>query len=101
MYIYNVTTKVDPAVHDSWLKWMLDVHIPEVLGTGCFEKHQLVRILDIDDSDGPTYAVQYYAAGKALYNRYEMQYAAGFRQEVRRQWGERVVSFSSLMEVVH
>eukprot|EP01035_Chromulina_nebulosa_P051609 gene51609-70282_t len=60
--IYNITTKVDWLVHDAWLRWMLDVHIPEVLGTGCFEKHLLVRILETDETEGPTYAVQYQAA---------------------------------------
>ncbi|RFM30567.1 DUF4286 family protein [Deminuibacter soli] len=101
MFIYNITTKVDTAIHDAWLQWMLDVHIPEVLGTGCFEKHQLVRIREIDDSDGPTYAIQYYAAGKALYNRYIQQYAPALQLEVRKTWGDSIVSFNSLMEVVN
>ena len=36
MYIYNVTTNIEEASHDSWVKWMKEIHIPEVLSTGKF-----------------------------------------------------------------
>ena len=62
MLIYNVTTKLHHAIHQAWLSWMKETHIPEVLATGCFEKFQLARILETDEEEGPTYAVQYYAA---------------------------------------
>lgn len=101
MFIYNVTTKLDWQVHDAWLRWMLDVHIPEVLGTGCFERHQLVRLLDMDETEGPTYAVQYYATSRAQYNRYTTLYAPALRQSVADKWGQQVLSFSTLMEVVN
>ena len=34
MYIYNVTTNIDESVHDEWLHWMKEIHIPDVLATG-------------------------------------------------------------------
>jgi hypothetical protein len=100
MLIYNVTTSVLHDVHESWLQWMLDEHLPEVLGTGCFEKHQLVRLLDIDESDGPTYAVQYYLTSHAQYNRYQTIYGNNLRKKVLDRWGNKVVSFRTLMEMV-
>jgi hypothetical protein len=100
MYIYNITTKVDWSIHDAWLAWMEDIHFPSVLGTGCFEKHQFVRVLDIDDTDGPTYASQYYAANMAKYNHYINAYAPALRQQIKAKWGEHTLSFRSLMEIV-
>lgn len=100
MYLYNVTTKVDWAIHDAWVTWMRDIHIPQVIGTGCFTKHQFVRILDTDETDGPTYATQYYASSMANYNHYINAHAPGLRQSTGEKWGPQVISFRSLMEIV-
>ncbi|BAV09974.1 protein of unknown function [Filimonas lacunae] len=101
MLIYNVTTKVDWLVHDNWLKWMQEEHIPAVMATGCFEKHQLVRLLDTDETEGVTYAVQYYANGNVSYNRYIDLYQPAFREEAVDKWKARVISFHTLMQVVN
>ena len=36
MVLYNVTINIDYAVHDEWLDWMKNVHIPDVMNTGLF-----------------------------------------------------------------
>jgi Domain of unknown function (DUF4286) len=101
MFIYNVTTKVDPSIHEAWVAWMKEIHIPDLMKTGCFTKYQFVRILELDDSEGPTYAVQYNADSKANYNRYMEHFANQLRNEVFSKWGNRVISFRSIMQVVH
>lgn len=100
MLIYNVTTSVLHEISESWLQWMQDEHLPEVIGTGCFEKHQLVKLLDVDETDGPTYAVQYYLASHAQYNRYQSIYGNELRKKVLDRWGNKIISFRTLMEVV-
>lgn len=101
MVIYNITTKVDWLVHDAWLKWMQQVHIPEIMATCCFEKQQMARLLDIDEAEGVTYAVQYYAATKADYNRYAELFAPALRQQTVEKWRDRVMAFHTLMQVVN
>jgi hypothetical protein len=98
--IYNITTQVAWQFHEEWLQWMLDVHVPEVLGTGCFIKHQLVRILETDERDGPVYAVQYYAVTIDEYNRFITFYGAAFAVRENEKWGNAIFNFSSLMAVV-
>jgi hypothetical protein len=100
MLIYNVTTKVDWSIADEWVKWMQETHIPEVMGSGCFEKHQLVRLLDIDEQEGPTYAAQYYATSKISYEDYIDKYATELREKVINKWGNKFISFRTLMELV-
>jgi hypothetical protein len=100
MIIYNVTIKVDWAIAEDWLQWMQDIHIPEILGTGCFEKHQLVRILQIDETDGPTYAAQYLAATLSKYDYYLQHYVAQFRKSVTDKWGDKYLDFETLMQTV-
>ena len=98
--IYNVTTAVSLVACEDWLKWMLDIHIPQVLGTGCFYKHQLVRILDTDETEALTYAVQYYAESQSSYQDYLTNYANAFRKQIDETWGEQVYSFRTLMEIL-
>jgi hypothetical protein len=101
MYIYNVTSKVSWQIHDEWLQWMIGEHIPEMLTTGLFIKHQLVRLQDVDEIEGPTYAVQYYLQNKEFYNRYIIEKAALLREKSMARWGDDVIAFRTLMEVIN
>src|SRR5438270_4491701 len=101
MIIYNVTIKASWSIHDEWLGWMKEVYIPSVLDTNFFYGYKMMKLLEIDEEDGPTYAVQYFAHSRQDYQRYlgeaslfETVIAAG-------KWKGKVVSFSTLMEVVN
>lgn len=98
--IYNVTIKVDGAIADAWLHWLRKEHIPEILQTGCFSSSKIVRLLEVDDSEGPTYAVQYGAESKADYNRYITNHAPLMQQKSYERWGDRFIAFRSVMQVV-
>lgn len=100
MIIYNVTTAVSWQVHDAWIKWMKEVHIPEMMATNCFLKNQFVRLLETDETEGPTYAVQYFASNRERYEMYILQYSEGLRQKAIAMWNEQSISFRSLMETV-
>src|SRR5438128_1233180 len=100
MIIYNITIKVDWSIAVEWLEWMQNVHIPAVLETGCFDKHQLVRLLQVDETEGPTYAAQYFAPTLTKYDSYLENYAPVFRKQIADKWGEKYVDFRTLMQVV-
>ena len=100
MIIYNVTIKPDEGIAENWLQWLLKEHIPDVMSTQCFTDYKVVRLLDIDDNEGPTYAVQYYAFSKADYNRYIEFHAPEMRKHSTDKWGEKFIAFRSVMEVI-
>jgi hypothetical protein len=100
MLIYNVTIKIDWSIHDAWVQWMKQEHMPEVVDTGCFTGSQLIRLLETDEKEGPTYAAQYFAETKAAYNRYIEIHSAVLRQKTFEKWGDRFIAFRSLMQVI-
>ena len=100
MFIYNVTIKIDWSIHDAWVQWMLNEHMPEMIKTGCFRDAQLVRLLDTDEKEGPTYATQYFAENKPDYNRYIEIHSAKMRQRSFDKWGDRFIAFRSLMQII-
>jgi hypothetical protein len=61
----------------------------------------MLRLIEVDDSDGPTYAIQYTAESKADYNRYIQIHAEGMRKKVTDKWGNSVVAFRSVLESVY
>lgn len=101
MIIYNVTIKIETAIASEWLRWLQDVHIPEMINTGCFTDAKLLKLLDTDESDGPTYAVHYYTNNKDLYNKYIEKFSGPMRQKSFEQWGNKFIAFRTIMEVVN
>ncbi len=101
MFIYNITIKFEWAIGAAYMKWMQEKHIPDIMNTGYFEKYQFVKLLDIDEEEGPTYALQLYAADRAKYETYIQHHAPALREESKQLWGDRCMTFRTLMEVVN
>ncbi len=101
MIIYNVTSKIDWSIHDQWVKWMQEEHIPEVIATGCFTHAQLLRLIETDETEGPTYAAQFFAEIKTQQDLYIEKFAPSLRQKTLKKWGNLFISFRSTMQVVN
>lgn len=101
MIIYNVTIKVHTSIEHDWLQWLKEEHIPDVTGTGCFTHAVILKLMEVDETDGPTFAVQYYAESKALYNQYIEKFAPLMRQKSFDRWDDQFIAFRSVMQVVN
>ena len=101
MIVYNVTIKITNAIHTDWLQWLQEEHIPDIIQTGCFTHALILKLMEVDDTEGPTYAVQYFAQSKGLYNDYIENHAAGMRQKGFDKWGDKFIAFRSVMQVVN
>jgi hypothetical protein len=93
--------QVEWSIHEAWLQWMADVYIPETLSTNCFKKYQFIQLLEIDETEGPTYALQLYLENKEDYNRYIQSYASALNETMIGRWSDKVLTFSTLMRVVY
>ncbi|MEO6550027.1 MAG: DUF4286 family protein [Ferruginibacter sp.] len=101
MIIYNITVKIHPHIQEQWIVWLKEVHIPEILRTGCFTNARILLLLEMDDSDGLTYALQFHAESKALYNQYIEKFAGIINKKSVEKWGGRYVDFRTVMQVVN
>jgi hypothetical protein len=101
MFIYNVTIKLDWSIHEEWLIWMREEQIPGMLAGDHFYKYQMVRLLEVDEEEGPTYAIQYYARSKEDYTRFLHTTASKLSEKALNKWGEKFILFGTLMEVVN
>ncbi len=100
MILYNVTVKIDPDVHDEWLQWMKEVHIPEVMGTGLFLDNRLAKVLLQDEADGITYSFQYTCTDMATLQKYMGLHAPYLQKAHTDRYKDKFVAFRTLLEVL-
>lgn len=98
MIIYNVTVKLDRDIHQDWLQWMKEEHVPEILATNCFNGARLSRLLDLPEDEGYTYSCQYFADSKKDYEKYISQYADELRNKAMSKFKNKFTAFRTLME---
>ncbi len=100
MYIYNVTTNIEESVHDRWLVWMKETHIPDVLATGKFLNAKMCRVL-VEEEAGITYSVQFTTIDKETLEKYYTEDADRLRQDASKLFAGKFVSFRTELEIVN
>lgn len=98
--LYNVTVKIDSAIHEEWLTWMKEVHIPDVMQTGCFLSYRITRIVEEPDEHGVGYAIQYLAESPERLNTYMESHAKKLQQAHADRYQNRYAAFRTLLEVI-
>lgn len=100
MLIYNVTSKVEARSHAAWLAWMERAYLPAVMESKTVQAYTLTRLVGVDESEGPTYALLLTFASRKRFDEYQQQHALGFQKAMKSKWGEAVLSFPTVLDVV-
>lgn len=99
MFIYNVTVNISDDVHQKWLQWMKEVHIPDVMKTGCFIDSQILKVLYVED-EGHTYSIQYKFLEMMDIERYQKEFASGLQAEHKTLFADKYAAFRTLLQIV-
>ena len=100
MYIYNVTINIDETVHQQWLQWMKEEHIPAMLATGKFSAAKLCKVLVEEDMGGITYSTQYTTKDKTTLEQYYAEDAERLRGEGMQLFANKFVAFRTELEII-
>lgn len=101
MIIYNVTIKVEHSIAGPFIHWMREEHIPDVVNTGCFTHALIYHLMEADDEEGLTYAIQYHAKDYEHYKKYIDHFAESMRKLVIDKWGNKFIAFRTVMQAVN
>lgn len=101
MIIYNITTQVTADAEDNWKRWLREEYLPAIDATGLLSSHQLVQLLELEQEEGATYAVQLYFENMQRFAEFRADHLSELEEMERRRWRDDVVSFASLMEVIN
>jgi hypothetical protein len=99
MIIYNVTINIDIDVHEEWVQWMKEVHIPDVLATGMFLESRFTRVIG-DEEGGKTYSIQYLCSSMDTYEKYQSEHAPRLQKEVAEKYPGKFSAFRTILNVV-
>lgn len=99
MFIYNVTVNISEEAHREWLRWMKDIHIPDVMKTGCFVSSRMLKVLYVND-EGHTYSVQYMFREMPDMENYSRNFAPELQAEHKKKFGESYTAFRTILEEV-
>lgn len=94
MYIYNVTINIEEGVHDQWMQWMQEIHIPDMLATGKFSQARMLHVLVEEEMGGITYSIQYFTDSKQTLDAYYAEDADRLRGEAMKYFAGKFVHFA-------
>ena len=100
MIIYNITLKIDPEIEKEWINWQKEEHIPEIMSTQLFSEYKFFHLMEQDETDGITYVIQYFTYSIENYDLYIEKFAPLLRKKSNEKWGDQVISFRTIMELV-
>jgi hypothetical protein len=86
MVTYEVTTIVEPSLVEAYERYMRQVHIPDLLATGCFRGAALARAAI------GRYRVRYEAPSQADLDRYLATHATRLREDFASHFPEGVTA---------
>ena len=99
MILYNVTVNIDESVHEEWLNWMKEVHIPDVMETGLFLESRIARV-HAEEEGGLTYAIGYLCENMNVYEQYQTLFAPKLQREHATKFQGKFAAFRTILEVV-
>ena len=100
MFIYNVTTHVEPTLEQDWLKWMKEDHLPKMIQTGHFQQAKLFKVITDQDHGGISYATQYHCNSLQDYENYLDQHADQLRQDAIDRFGKAILAFRTQLDEI-
>ena len=100
MYIYSVTTNIEESIHDEWLKWMKEKHIPDMLSTGKFSYAKMSQVMIEEEMGGITYSVQYVTDSKETLDKFYIEDEPEFHREALGLFADKMLSFRTELEVI-
>ena len=98
--VFNITVKVEKSIVPSWLQWIREEIAPNIIGTNYFTKYSILKLLELDDAESSTYALQFSANRIEDYQGYQKRFSNDFTEKSFLKWGEKTVSFSTVMQIV-
>jgi len=82
MIIYSVTVIIKKEVEESWLEWMKEIHIKDVMKTGYFTDWEMQKqIIPEMAADESTYIINYKTSSLDQYNEYLKKEAPRLQKE--------------------
>jgi hypothetical protein len=100
MIIYSVQVTILQTREAAWLEFMQQKHLNEVLDTGCFNGHQLLKQADWDSETDARYVINYSCPSRQILDEYFELHAPRLREDVAHHFGGEFSAERKIYEVL-
>ena len=100
MALLNTTFHVHKSVDALFIKWVKEIYLPVAMQSGKFSNPLFTRIMMQVDPDATSYAVQLQARSQSEAEAWHDDTAAKLKDALAREVGERVLHFTTYMEII-
>ncbi len=101
MIIYSVTINIKKEVEDSWLTWMKEVHIKDVMNTGYFNNYQMEKmVIPKTDEDESVFMINYTTDSIEKYFEYLNKDAAKLQLEHKQKFSGKFNASRAVFQII-
>jgi len=98
--LLNTTFVVHASIQQDFLHWIADVYLPSAAASGLFGHPQIARVLTRIEPHTDSFAVQLPSRSQTEAASWHDTTAAALRNSLQARWGERLMHFTTYMEVL-
>lgn len=98
--VYIVSIRIDADIADDWKQWMEEVHVPDVMETGCFASAAMARDADRDSEERRAYRIVYRAHSREAYEEYVAAHADALQADHTERYRGQFEASRQLLPVV-
>lgn len=100
MIILNTTFIVESSLENAFVEWARSVYVPAMAAVEIFGPATVAKVLTQIEPGATSFAVQATASGLEEARRWHDETAALLRDDLAARYGERVLHFTTYMEVI-
>lgn len=101
MLIYNTTYAVEKQELASFINWVREIMIPAVHAEGTLHSGRLTHILDNrSESESISLSLQFCVKDSAALHGWYLSQGRELQKQMKKVFGDRVMDFPTLMEVI-
>ena len=97
MIIYSVEISVEKDIHQEWLNWMRETHIPDVMKTNLFSDCKFLKNLQ---SEKTTYTIQYKLKSMTNYLKYRDNFADELQKDHNKKFKNKFSAKRELLKII-
>ncbi len=100
MLIYNTTYNIEEEVLSNFLIWLQEAYVPEIEKNGILAHPRLLRVLSHQEENSENFSLQWEVENSALLHRWHLEQGSALSEEMIKIFGNKVVAFPTLLEVM-
>ncbi|MDR1699320.1 MAG: DUF4286 family protein [Prevotellaceae bacterium] len=100
MIIFNTTYCVPETIFGKWNTWLQEIYIPRMLETGYFIEPRVCKILNPAEDSDHSYSVQFSTENEESLLAWNEEFGEEFKNNFTGTFGNEVLYFSTLLEVL-